>query len=91
MKKFVTRTLILSVLMIAMLSLSVFGAFASLEGGNVEVTGSYVAGSEAEVVYSVNIVFGAMSFVYTDIGEGDWDPNTHTYGDAIQPGYKVII
>ena len=83
MKKFVTRTLILSVLMIAMLAMSAFGAFAAgLGDQGAPVKGTYEAADPSATVYAVTVSFGSMEFTYVDANEGTWDPATQQYTDA---------
>ena len=33
------------------------------------------------IVYSVNIEWGAMEFTYTAASKGQWNPDTHAYGE----------
>lgn len=83
--------------MAAALSLSMTAtAFAADEtitqaGGSTaphNVTGTYVQGSEADTVYSVDVKWGSMEFTYTAAGEGTWDPATHAYdGQGEDPGW----
>ena len=44
-----------------------------------DVKGTYQAGGSGDVVYSVDIAWTDMSFIYTGAGEGTWDPETHQY------------
>lgn len=45
----------------------------------IPVTGSYQESAGGETVYSLDIAWGDMNFVYTKENVGTWDPNTHTY------------
>lgn len=45
----------------------------------IPVTGSYQESAGGEIVYSLDIAWGDMNFVYTKENVGTWDPNTHTY------------
>ena len=46
-----------------------------------DVKGTYQAGSSG-AVYSVDIAWTDMSFIYTGAGEGTWDPETHQYSGS---------
>lgn len=52
------------------------------------VTGSYQAGSSANTTYKVDITWGSMEFVYTAAGEGQWNPDTHTYSGGQDAGWS---
>ncbi len=74
--------LILSLVLI--LSLSVPALAAEVEGvgkgdQSAEVKGKYVDSTTKPVVYSVDITWGSMEFVYAESGTKTWDPATHTY------------
>ena len=44
-----------------------------------DVKATYQDGQAADIVYSVDIVWGSMEYTYTGAGEGVWDPSTHTF------------
>lgn len=58
-------------------------------GGNTEigVNGIYQQGKPADVI-SVDIVWDAMDFTYTDASNGIWNPNTHEYEKATKAGWS---
>lgn len=47
------------------------------------VKGTYVAGSGATTVYSVDIAWGSLEFTYTDASKGTWNPENHSYDGAV--------
>ena len=51
-----------------------------------DVNGTYQAGISGDVVYSVDIAWTDMSFIYTGAGEGTWDPETHQYSGGSSEG-----
>lgn len=51
-----------------------------------EVKARYHANAEAETVYSVDVTWGNMEFVYTIDDEGTWDPEKHQFTDASESG-----
>lgn len=60
------------------------GAVTALPGSkDSDVKAKYVAGEESDIVYSVDVEWGAMEFTYTAASEGTWDPDTHTYKDIV--------
>lgn len=73
----------MSVVLVLSLSVTVWAAASSsydvgLGSKEIPVTAKYVAASEADVVYSVDISWGSMEFTYT-AGKAVWNPATHTY------------
>ena len=54
-----------------------------------EVKGTYQAGSSGAVVYSVDIAWTDMSFIYTGAGEGTWDPETHQYSGSSEGAWTA--
>lgn len=46
---------------------------------NIEVKAKYSGGTTTPAVYSVNIVWGAMQFIYSEGSSRSWDPDTHQY------------
>ena len=48
----------------------------------ITVTGVYQAGTASDEIISVDVVWDAMDFTYTDASEGTWNPATHTYDGA---------
>ena len=56
---------------------------------NTDVKGTYYAGSSSDVVYSVDIAWTDMSFIYTGAGEGTWDPETHQYSGSSEGAWTA--
>ena len=54
-----------------------------------DVKGTYQAGISGDVVYSVDIAWTDMSFIYTGAGEGTWDPETHQYSGSSEGGWTA--
>ncbi|MDO4516636.1 MAG: hypothetical protein Q4C76_05840 [Bacillota bacterium] len=79
------KLLIVCMSVVLMLSLSVtvwaaasYSYGVGLDSKEIPVTAKYVAASEADVVYSVDISWGSMEFTYT-AGKAVWNPVNHTY------------
>lgn len=51
-----------------------------------DVKASYHANVEANTVYSVDLKWGSMEFVYTIDNEGTWDPEKHQFTNASVSG-----
>ena len=47
-----------------------------------DVKAHYQANVEADTVYSVDVTWGSMEFVYTIDNEGTWDPVAHQFTNA---------
>lgn len=78
-------TIILSLALLSMVSVTAFAASpitANGESDSAEVKGTYVVGGTATTVYSVDIAWGSMDFIYTDASQGTWNPQTHEYDGA---------
>ena len=56
---------------------------------NTDVKGTYQAGSSGNVVYSVDIAWTDMGFIYTGAGEGTWDPETHQYSGSSEGAWTA--
>ena len=56
---------------------------------NTDVKGTYYTGSSSDVVYSVDIAWTDMSFIYTGAGEGTWDPETHQYSGSSEGAWTA--
>ena len=55
-----------------------------------DVKGTYQAGSSG-AVYSVDIAWTDMSFIYTGAGEGTWDPRPTSIAEALRgPGLPAM-
>lgn len=76
----------MSVVLVLSLSVTVWAAASyshgvDLDPKEIPVTAKYVAASEADVVYSVDISWGSMEFTYT-AGKAVWNPINHTYNTS---------
>ena len=83
MKKIITLSMAL-ILCIAM-SATAFAASPLESVGATDtknVIGNYQAGSSVTTVYSVDLLWGAMEFTYTDAIAGSWNPTAHEYEGA---------
>lgn len=54
----------------------------------IPVKGSYQEKLETETVYSVDISWGSMEFVYAKEGTGVWNPETHSYDNVSGAGWQ---
>lgn len=54
----------------------------------IPVNGSYQEKLETETVYSVDISWGSMEFVYAKEGTGVWNPETHSYDNVSGAGWQ---
>lgn len=59
----------------------IVGSAEGIRGQSFDVKGTYVK-SEGEVIYSVDVKWGNMTFEYNKGGKGNWDPKTHSYLEA---------
>ena len=50
-----------------------------------DVTGNYIAKTEAGTVYSVDIAWGGMTFDYNAGSEGTWNATNHEYTGVVEP------
>ena len=82
--------LFLAIMLVAAMSTTAFAASITTAGGSnsANVTGSYVAGSAGDTVYSVDVAWGSMAFTYTGASTGTWQPSTHTYSSATAAGWS---
>ena len=53
-----------------------------------DVKGTYQTGG-SDAVYSVDIAWTDMSFIYTGAGEGTWDPETHQYSGSSEGAWTA--
>lgn len=58
------------------------------ENRSIDVTAVYSGESSEATVYSVDIVWEDMSFVYDAAGSKEWNPDDHTYTDVVTGGWK---
>ena len=56
---------------------------------SIDVQAKYVDGMATPDVYSVDVVWGAMEFIYSASGTRTWDPSNHQYTDSISAGWSV--
>ena len=90
MKKFLS--LALALMMVLALSVTCFAATSTItaNGGTAtgDISATYQAGAtDGEIVYSVDVEFGDMTFVYTAAGTTKWDPATHSYPASAAAGW----
>lgn len=83
MKKLL-KTLAFTLVIALCFAMPTLAADISADKGTASVTvnGTYVAGSTAQEVISVDVSWGAMSFVYNDTVEGTWNDETHGFDGA---------
>lgn len=72
-----------------MLQLSVGKTNDGTGSTDITVTGIYRAGTPAEDVTSVDIVWDAMDFTYTAPSKGTWNASTHEYENATEGGWAA--
>lgn len=83
MKKLL-KTLALTLALALCFAMPTFAADISANNGTTSVTvqGTYVAGSTAQEVISVDVSWGAMSFTYKGANQGEWNAEKHQYENA---------
>lgn len=74
-------SIILAVAMLATMSVTAFAA--ENAGGNtsINVKGNYVPAQDAGEKISVDLIWDAMEFTYTEGAAGEWLPGEHKYAD----------
>lgn len=80
MKKLIAA--VMALILIAAMSTSVFALGDTLsDGGKAEiaVNAKYSENVDMPEVYSVDVTWGEMQFIYSADGEKTWNPGTHTY------------
>ena len=91
MKKIFTLTLVF-LLVFSLATVTAFAADNNINtiGGTAEkdVTVSYQSGGSGGTVYSVDIEWGNMSFVYSEASSGRWLPESHTYSTGSKAGWS---
>ena len=58
------------------------------EDREITVNGSFVPGTAADEIISVDVAWEAMDFTYTGASQGTWNPVTHAYEGAIEGGWS---
>ena len=58
------------------------------EDREITVNGSFVPGTAADEIISVDVAWEAMDFTYTGASQGTWNPATHAYEGAIEGGWS---
>ena len=58
------------------------------EDREITVNGSFVPGTAADEIISVDVAWEAMDFTYTGASQGTWNPVTHTYEGATEGGWS---
>lgn len=70
-----------------MLSLCLVGESSTVKAEEVSVSGevyaTYVAASSEDDIFKVDIYWGDMTFVYSEISPGPWDPDVHGFSQVI--------
>ena len=80
MKKIVA--LILALAMVMSMSITAFATSVGTGDQDIDVKGKYLDNSTTPTIYSVDVTWGAMEFVYTESGAMTWNPENHTYTDS---------
>lgn len=71
------------------LSVSAF-ASTTLKTDSRPVTATFQAANDS-TIYSVDITWGSMNFIYAKKSQGTWDPTTHGYTGAVEEGWYYPI
>ena len=58
------------------------------EDREITVNGSFVPGTAADEIISVDVAWEAMDFTYTGASQGTWNPANHTYEGATEGGWS---
>lgn len=58
------------------------------EDREITVNGSFVPGTAADEIISVDVAWEAMDFTYTGASQGTWNPVNHAYEGAIEGGWS---
>ena len=82
MKKIISLTLVLALV----LSLGICASASEL-GGSKDVTAKYEKTETEEAIYNVDIAWGDLTFTYSETTEKTWNPDTHTYDEAVTGGW----
>lgn len=82
MKKILS--VLIAILLVMYLGTTVFAAeIDEAEGSaSTDVKGTYETGGTADIVYSVDVIWGNMEFTYIDAEPGEWNPETHKYDNV---------
>lgn len=85
-----STVLIATALCAAAFNTNAFAANVTEEGGtnSAEVKATYQAGDLSETIYSVDVSWGSMEFIYTDVSQGTWDPVSHDYKDIKEAAWS---
>ena len=81
---------LLAVAMLASMTVTAFAAETNTGTQDTEITvnGSFVPGTAADEIISVDVAWEAMDFTYTGASQGTWNPVTHAYEGAIEGGWS---
>lgn len=86
------KTISVLLTLVLMFSLSVTAFAANVDSSpaseSADVNATYVAGSSGGVVFSVDIEWTAMNFTYQAAGQPVWDPESHSYSDAVPASWS---
>lgn len=80
MKKLIAT--VTALILVSAMSTSVFALNGTLSDGQsskIDVNAKYTENVDMPEVYSVDVTWGEMQFIYSADGEKTWNPDTHTY------------
>ncbi len=86
MKKMATFVLAASML----LGTRTFAGTVTTGNQNIDVEAKYQDKTTSATVYSVDISWGKMQFIYTESGNRTWNPSSHTYTGKITSGWNAV-
>lgn len=81
--------LILAIMMLMAISTAAFAATITTGDQTIDVEAQYQDKTSTATVYSVDITWGAMQFIYTESGSMTWNPSNHTYTDSTTVGWTA--
>lgn len=74
--------LILALTLVMSLNITAFATTVGTGDQDIDVKGKYLDNSTTPTIYSVDVTWGAMEFIYTESGAMTWNPADHTYTDS---------
>ena len=86
MKKMATFALAASML----LGTRTFAGTITTGNQNIDVEAKYQDKTTSATVYSVDISWGKMQFVYTESGNRTWNPSSHMYAEKTTSGWNAV-
>lgn len=73
----------------ATLGIAAYAGTEPVNNHTAQVKGTYQAGGSASAVYSVDVTWGSLEYVYyANASQGIWNPETHTFEDAAPSGWS---